>query len=313
MSDPARVVSLLPAATEMVYALGAGDRLVGRSHECDVPQAVTAVPVCSRPREALDGPEERIDDRVRDLVRRGLSVFEVDAERLRELAPDLVITQAQCEVCAVSLREVESALAEWTGAAPAVLSLEPAALRDVLADVQRVADALGLGDAGRRLRAGMRERMRAVDGEANGLPGAPTVACIEWVSPLMAAGNWVPELVDLAGGDDRLGRAGEHSPVIEWQRVIDEDPDVLLVMPCGFDLARSMESAARLAKLPGYDDLRAVLGAEVYAADGHRYFNRPGPRLVESLEILAEIFHPERFAFGHEGTAWTRVAARDTA
>lgn len=309
MSPPARVVSLLPAATETVCALGAGERLVGRSHECDVPPEVAALPVCSRPREPLHGSDAEIDDRVRDLVRRGLSVFEVDADRLRALAPDLVITQAQCEVCAVSLAEVEAALGEWTGAAPAVLSLEPSALRDVLADVQRVADALGEADAGRRLRAAMRERMRAIDGEANGVPGAPTVACIEWVSPLMAAGNWVPELVDLAGGDDRLGKAGEHSPVIEWERVREEDPDVLLVMPCGFDLARSVDSAASLAALPGYDDLRAVKTGEVYAADGHRHFNRPGPRLVESLEILAEIFHPQRFSFGHEGEGWRRIAS----
>jgi len=308
MSPPARVVSLLPAATEMVCALGAGDRLVGRSHECDFPPEVAALPVCSRPREALDGSDAHIDRRVRDLVRRGLAVFEVDEERLRDLAPDLVITQAQCEVCAVSLGEVEAALREWTGGAPALLSLQPAALRDVLGDVQRVADALDRGDEGRRLRADMRTRMRDIDGQANGVPGAPTVICIEWVSPLMAAGNWVPELVDLAGGDERLGKAGEHSPVIEWQRVREEDPDVLLVMPCGFDLARSVESAAHLAALPGYGDLRAVQAGEVYAVDGHRYFNRPGPRLVDSLEILAEIFHPQRFEFAHEGQGWTRLA-----
>jgi iron complex transport system substrate-binding protein len=153
----------------------------------------------------------------------------------------------------------------------------------------------------------MRQRMRDIDGAANGLPGAPTVVCVEWVEPLMAAGNWVPELVDLAGGDNRLGRAGAHSPRIEWQQVLDEDPDVLLVMPCGFDLLRSCGEAASLAALPGFSDLRAVRADEVYALDGHQFFNRPGPRLVESLEILAEIFRPDRFQFGHEGVGWRRV------
>ena len=138
-------------------------------------------------------------------------------------------------------------------------------------------------------------------------PGAPTVVFVEWTEPLMVAGNWVPELVDLAGGDDRLGKPGEHSPCIDWQRVRDEDPDVLLVAPCGFDLERSRSAAAELSRLPGYADLHAVRSGQVYACDGHRFFNRPGPRLVESLEILAEIFHPERFAFGHEGDGWARL------
>jgi iron complex transport system substrate-binding protein len=308
MSVPRRVVSLLPAATEMVCALGAGDRLVGRSHECDVPPQVSALPVCSRPRAPLEGPVAVIDDRVRDLVRHGLSVFEVDAQRLRDLQPDLIITQTQCEVCAVSLAEVEAAVRTWSGTAPAVLSLEATALRDVLADVQRVADALGCPQEGQRLRAEMRTRMRAIDGTANGVAGAPTVVCIEWVEPLMVAGNWVPELVDLAGGDDRLGTPGEHSPVVAWERVREADPDVLVVMPCGFDLARSCETAGHLRSLPGYGELRAAACGEVYATDGHRYFNRPGPSLVESLEILAEIFHPQRFDFGHEDEGWKRAA-----
>ncbi len=309
MTAPRRVVTLLPGATEIVCALGARDRLVGRSHECDHPAGVDVLPACSRSRVALEGGGRDIDDRVRDIVRRGLSVYEVLDHVLRPLAPDLIVTQVQCEVCAVSLKDVEAALRTWTGSQPALVSLEPDALRDVFADVQRVADALDLADAGRRLRAEMRVRMRDIDVRANGVPGAPTVICIEWIDPLMAAGNWVPELVDLAGGDDRLGKAGAHSPWIEWQQVRDADPDVILVMPCGFDLQRTCREADALRTLPGFEDLHAVRSGQVYAADGHHYFNRPGPRLVESLEILAEIFHPERFDFGHEGTGWSRLFA----
>lgn len=309
MSAPQRVVSLLPGATEIVCALGARERLVGRSHECDVPSDVASLSVCSQPRTELQGTSVQIDDKVRELVRQGLSVFKVLDDALKRCEPDLIITQLQCEVCAVSAAEVEAAVAQWTGNKPQILSLEPNALRDIFSDIQSIADALGLASAGQKLRAEMRERMRDIDGEANGVAGAPTVVCIEWVEPLMTAGNWVPELVDFAGGDNRLGKAGEHSPWIDWQQVLDEDPDVLVVMPCGFDLARTCSEAQQLFSRPGYDQLSAVRTDQVYAVDGHHFFNRPGPRLVESLEILAEIFHPQRFDFGHQENAWVRLRA----
>ena len=307
MSAPERVVSLLPAATEIICALGARSRLVGRSHECDVPDGVESLPVCSRTRIDLDAAGAVINGQVEDVLRHGLSVFEVLAEPLQELSPDLVVTQIQCEVCAVSANDVERALTTWTGSQPQLVSLEPNALRDVLADIQLVADALEIPEQGQRLRNEMRTRMRDIDGIANGVPGAPSVICVEWIEPLMAAGNWVPELVDLAGGDDRLAKAGVHSPWIEWQQIVDEDPDILVVMPCGFDLERTSKEAASLTELPGYDDLTAVRDGQVFAVDGHRYFNRPGPRLVESVEILAEIFHPDRFDFGHESKGWKRL------
>ena len=309
VSAKQRVVSLLPGATEIVCALGARERLVGRSHECDMPADVSSLTVCSRPRADLQGNSVQINDKVRDLVRQGLSVFEVLDDALKQCKPDLIITQVQCEVCAVSYAEVEAAVAHWTGAKPQILSLEPNALRDIFSDIQNIADALELASAGRQLRADMRERMRDIDGEANGIPGAPTVVCLEWIEPLMTAGNWVPELVDFAGGDNRLGKAGEHSPWIDWQQVLDEDPDVLLIMPCGFDLARTRNEAAQLFSQPGYAQLSAVRTDQVYAVDGHHFFNRPGPRLVESLEILAEIFHPDRFDFGHQKKAWVRLRA----
>jgi iron complex transport system substrate-binding protein len=307
MSGAQRVVSLLPSATEIICALGAQDRLVGRSHECDVPATVQQLPVCSRPRTAMQGSSAQIDGKVRDLVRQGLSVFEVLTEQLQDVKPDLIVTQTQCAVCAVSHAQLQAALCEWTGSEPEILSLEPNALRDVFADIQKVANALQLEQAGQRLRAQMRGHMRAIDSEANGIAGAPTVVCLEWIEPLMVAGNWVPELVDFAGGDNRLGKPGEHSAWIEWQQVLDEDPDVLVIMPCGFDLGRSSVEARRLFSLPGYDQLSAVRGDQVFVVDGHNYFNRPGPRLLQSLEILVEIFHPDRFDFGHSGRAWAKL------
>ena len=307
MSTAQRIVSLLPSATEIICALGAQDRLVGRSHECDMPAAAQLLPVCSRPRADMHGSSVQIDDTVRDLVRQGLSVFEVLAEQLRHLEPDLIVTQVQCAVCAVSYAEVEAALGAWTGSKPAILSLAPNALADVFTDIQNVAKALQLEQAGQRLRADMREQMRAIDGAANGIAGAPTVVCLEWIEPLMAAGNWIPELVDFAGGDNRLGKRGEHSPWIEWQQVVDVDPDVLVIMPCGFDLQRTRTQAHALLSLPGYQELNAVRCNQVFAVDGHNFFNRPGPRLTQSLEILAEIFHPDRFDFGHAGLAWSKL------
>jgi iron complex transport system substrate-binding protein len=307
MSAAQRIVSLLPSATEIICALGAQDRLVGRSHECDVPATAQLLPVCSRPRADMHGSSVQIDDTVRDLVRQGLSVFEVLAEELRHAEPDLIVTQVQCAVCAVSYAEVEAALGAWTGSKPTILSLAPNALSDVFTDIQNVANALQLEQAGQRLRADMREQMRAIDGEANGIAGAPTVVCLEWIEPLMAAGNWIPELVDFAGGDNRIGKRGVHSPWIEWQQVIDTDPDVLVIMPCGFDLQRTRTQARALLSLPGYQELNAVRCDQVFAVDGHNFFNRPGPRLTQSLEILAEIFHPDRFDFGHAGLAWSKL------
>ena len=192
MSAPERVVSLLPAATEIICALGAEARLVGRSHECDVPDSIESLTVCSRTRIDLDAAGAVINGQVEDVLRHGLSVFEVLAEPLQELTPDLVVTQIQCEVCAVSADDVERALATWTDSHPALVSLEPNALRDVLADIQRVAVALGIPEQGQRLRNEMRTRMRDIDGIANGVPGAPSVICVEWIEPLMAAGNWYP-------------------------------------------------------------------------------------------------------------------------
>jgi iron complex transport system substrate-binding protein len=302
-----RVVSLIPSATEIVCALGFEATLVGRSHECDTPEGVERLPVCTSPKFSGAGRSRDIDRQVKTLVEQGLSVYRVDAEVLRELRPDLVLTQSQCAVCAASLRDVEEALAAWVPSRPRVVSLEPACLADVWRDIQRVAEALGSPERGERLVRELQQRMEAILRRASRLDHRPGVACIEWIEPLMACGNWVPELVERAGGRNLLGEAGRPSPWTSEEELCRSDPDTIFVCPCGFDLPRTRAEIASLAGRPGWAGLRAVQEGQVFLADGNRFFNRPGPRLVESLEILAEVLHPEEFHFGHEGLGWERA------
>ncbi|MDX1513237.1 MAG: cobalamin-binding protein [Gammaproteobacteria bacterium] len=297
--DSPRIVSLLPSATEIVCALGFADRIVGRSHECDFPAGLEDLPVVSVPRLDVDGSSKRIDDEVRDIVRRGLSVYEVREDVLKSLKPDFIVTQTQCEVCAVSEQDVAQAVSDWTGTRPEIISLEPNLLDDVWSDVRRTAEALDARARGDRVVDVLRSRMRAIADRAATMEEKPTVATIEWIEPLMSGGNWMPELVEMAGGDNLFGEAGKHSPWIEWPALREADPDVILVMPCGFNLERTLSEAKALEQLSGWEELAAVRTGRCHAADGHHYFNRPGPRLAESLEILAQVLHPDQFDFGH--------------
>src|SRR5260370_14831261 len=299
-----RIVSLIASATEIVCALGFEDQLVGRSHECDFPPSVRNLPVCTEPKFNVEGTSYQIDQRVKSILQESLSVYRVDAEKLRSLEPDVIVTQAQCEVCAVSLREVERVVCQWLHACPKLVSLMPNALADVWSDIERVAEALGVPDRGAALVGRMQERMRAIADQAHVLPRKPTVACIEWIEPLMAAGNSMPELVGMAGGVNLFGAAGKHSPWMTFEELCRADPDVVLVVPCGFDIERSRRDLGALTAKPHSQHLKAVKHRRLLLAVGNQYFNRPGPRLVESLEILAEVLHPDVFHFGHEGTGW---------
>ncbi len=300
-----RIVSLLPSATEIVAALGFADALVGRSHECDYPEEVADLPVCTEPKVDPAGSSEEIHRSVSALLAQTLSVYRVDARRLRELEPTHLVTQVQCEVCAVSLAEVEEALADWASsrARPRLTALNPGSLSDVFEDIERVAVALGAPERGTRLVARLRGRMARI-AEAAAPLVKPRVATIEWLSPLMAAGNWMPELVEMAGGENVFGTAGAHSPWLSWEDLRAADPEVLVVFPCGFPLERVELEIGLLTSLPGFRELSTAAAGRVYLAEANQYFNRPGPRLAETLEILAEMLHPEAFAFGHAGSAW---------
>jgi iron complex transport system substrate-binding protein len=302
-----RIVSLLPSATEIVCALGFERDLVGRSHECDFPPSVEHLPALTEPKFRPKGTSAEIDRDVKKIVGEALAVYRVDTTKLRELKPDFIVTQSQCEVCAVSEADVEAAVAEWLGVKPRIVSLAPYALADLFADMQRVADALGAHQRGVDLVARLKGKMDAIAARAKTAASRPTLATIEWLDPLMAAGNWMPELIEMAGGTNLFGRAGEHSPWMKFDDLTAKDPDAILVSPCGFAIARTMEETSLMTRSPGWNDLRAVRERRVFVADGNQYFNRPGPRIVESLEILAELLHPELFQLGHEGSGWRRL------
>lgn len=303
-----RIVSLIASATEIVCALGFEKDLVGRSHECDFPESVRALPALSAPTFAIDQAGAAIDRSVKDRLRAGLSIYHVDVDQLQALRPDVIVTQSQCAVCAVSEADVQQALGDWPGSPPCVVTLEPNSLADVWSDIARVAEALGAAERGPALVDGLRARMADIAARASVQKSSPRVACVEWIEPLMAAGNWVPELVEMAGGENCFGIAGRHSPWMTFAQLAERDSDRIVVTPCGFDLARTRQEMAVLESREEWTQLRAVQAGNVFLTDGNQYFNRPGPRLVESLEILAEIIHPEIFHFGHEGAGWQRLS-----
>jgi iron complex transport system substrate-binding protein len=302
-----QIVTLLASATEIVCALGFEDALVARSHECDYPASVAGLPAATQSKIDTSKASGDIDNQVKTIVEQGLSVYKVDGDLLRRLRPDVIVTQTQCEVCAASPKDIEDAVSAWTGAAPNIVSLEPNGLADVWTDIQNVADALGAPARGGALIGDLKARMDAIETRAGTAGQRPRIACIEWIDPLMAAGNWIPELVSMAGGGDVFGTAGKASPWLTWEALVECDPDVILVLPCGYDIQESRRNLPALTGRDGWPDLAAVRESRVFIADGNQYFNRPGPRLAESLEILAELLHPELFDFGHQGSAWERL------
>jgi iron complex transport system substrate-binding protein len=300
-----RIVSLIASATEIVDALGELDHLVGRSHECDYPQSVRALPVCTRPRIAVDADSREIDRQVRQSAHTSVSIYEVFDQVLAQLQPTHILTQIQCEVCAVSLRDVELALARGMQGNPKIVSLQPDSLAGIWEDIRMVARSLEIQERGEAVVRRLQDRMEALV-PAPGAGPCPRVACIEWLEPLMAAGNWTPELISMAGGVNLFGEAGRHSPSMTWEELVAARPDVLVIAPCGFDLARTGREMHWLTNRPGWNHLRAVQDGRVYLADGNQFFNRPGPRVVETLQALLEMLYPDRHAPALCGTAWRR-------
>ena len=312
-----RIASLLPAATEWVCAFGAADQLVARSHECDLPPGVSSgsVPVVTQPTYTARADSAAIDAAVREPLQEGLSLYDVDLERLRALRPDLILTQAQCAVCAVSLSQLEEELAGWEdgtagGEAPRLLSLSPATLKEVFDAGLRIGRAIGRLDAAMafiaekerglhalRERLGLKKRPRGRRRSEQVPAGArarPTVVFIEWLEPLMTAGHWTPDLAEQAGGRALLSEGGARSRTVAWRDLRKADPDVLAVLPCGFSLAETMRDLHYLTERSGWAELRAVRAGRVFLFDGNTYFNRPGPGLYRSVALLAAALYPER-------------------
>src|ERR1700761_6343834 len=303
-----KIVSLLPSATEIVCALGLEDNLVGRSHECDFPAEIKRGPICSEANIPDGLSSSAIDTKVKELLYDALSIYTVKREVIKELMPDVVITQAQCEVCAVSLKEVEEALENYLDKDASIISLQPNSLDDIFNDITTVAKALNVDEAGKALLEELQERVDIIHHKLKFTENKPTVACIEWLEPLMLSGNWVPDLVSIAGGTSVLTQTGKHSPYIKWEDIRESDPEILVVMPCGFPIGRTLREIDIFLQMPGFNEMKAVKNQRVYIADGNQYFNRPGPRIVDSIEILAEIIHPKQFIFGYEGEGWIKFS-----
>lgn len=302
--QPERIVSLLASGTELVCALGLGERLVGRSHECDNPEWVTRLPAVCRPTFPVCGSSGEIDRLVRARLLAEEPLYEIDDQLLISLKPDVVITQTHCEVCAVSPPDLAH------GRMPAlvreqVVALSAGSLKGILEGFMDVSRVLGCEGAGHQLVDTLRAQMASIGERTRVLPRR-SVVCLEWIDPIFAMGNWGPELVDIAGGQNLLGTQGAHSTSTTFRAVLDADPETLVVAPCGFPIDRTLREMPLLAAQAGWKDLRAVTGGRVFVADGNRYFNRSGPTVFETADILAEILHPEAFSPEHEGSAWVR-------
>jgi iron complex transport system substrate-binding protein len=305
--DAQRIVSFLPSATEIVCALGLSERLVGVTHECDHPPQVRAKPVVVRSAIAVEtmGLAE-IDAAVRERVRDGRSLYEVDERLVRELAPDLILTQELCQVCAPSGNEVSQLLRSLPHQ-PRILWLTPKSIGEIFDNVRAVGQATGRTREADRLIGESRARLSRVAARLNGAGRRPRVFFMEWLEPVYGAGHWVPEMVELAGGVDVLGRKHADSVRVDWAEVLRQAPEVLVIGPCGFDLGKSARAAERLPTLPGWDELPAVRDRRVFAVDANSYFARPGPRVVDGVELLASLFHPGLAAWTGRGDAWERL------
>ncbi len=312
-----RIVSLLASATEMIYALGCQEQLVGRSHECDYPPEVQHLSVVSQVQINVNTSSAEIDAQIKQIASqkvepvdpalKALSVYAIDIDLLEQLRPDVIFTQTQCEVCAVSERDVVEAIQHLTGLQPRVVSLAPHRLDDVWQDVLRVGRTLGRSEQAAQLVAGYRKRLEQLQDMTNRLGTKPRVTVLEWLDPLMAAGNWTPELVAFAGGQHVFGEIGLHSPWLSWEELQQADPDVLVLSPCGFDIERTMQDVSLLQQHSIWHTLQAVQQERVYVIDGNHYLNRSGPRLVESAALLARVIWDEVLDIRVDTDGWRQI------
>jgi iron complex transport system substrate-binding protein len=288
-----RICSLLPGATEIACALGLADEIVGVSHECDFPAAARTKPVMVRSRidPSMIGSGE-IDRQVGDLLRSKQSLYALDEKLFKDSEPDIILTQGLCDVCALDYNDVVRA-ARSLPRDPRIVSLDPHCLGDILNDVLQIGEATNRSPQAKSLVQELKLRIEAVRDRSARSASQPRVGCLEWFDPIYIAGHWVPEMVQIAGGNDILGTAGEPSTKIEWEAVIASRPDVLILMPCGFDLERTVQESSSLRTRTAWQSLPAVRNRRVFAASGTDYFSRPGPRLVDGLEILSQVIHPE--------------------
>jgi iron complex transport system substrate-binding protein len=305
-----RIVSLLPSATEIVCSLGLKDNLVGVTHECDYPPSVRGLPKVTQTLIPIDAESAEIDRLVAERMRSQEALYTLDMPTLDQLRPDLIVTQALCGVCAVAEGEVQAAACMLPGR-PRVVNLEPTSLGEVLASVEQVAAAAGVGERASEVVGALRRRVDAVAARSAAVNDRPRTVLLEWIDPPFSCGHWSPELVRLAGGVEGLGREGEPSRRVRWEEILAWQPEVLVIACCGFDVERTLHDLPILVAQPGWSELPCVRDDRVYVVDGSAYFSRPGPRLVDSLEILAHALHPDVHPAPSAGAALrvSRVAA----
>ncbi len=304
-----RIVSLLPSGTEVVAALGLADRMVARSHACDYPKEIVHLPPCTIPARGASGIDLHVDAPKQSNSQRALSVFQVDWELLRAMRPTHVITQTLCRQCAVSADEVRDALQHELQTGTELVCFEALSLEGVIREIRNAGQQMDCAERGEALADQMLSRIQQSRDRNAGkdLGDRPVVACLDWLEPLMMAGNWMPEMIRVAGGRPAGGGDGVHSGWMQWDELVAADPDVIVSLPCGYTLAQSRDGLRRITRRPQWSELRAVREGRVYAADGSQFFNRPGPRLIESLEILEEILDTATGEHVHEGVHWLKA------
>ena len=298
-----RICSLLPSATEVIALLGLNDALVGISHECDYPPSIKNVPVMVEPMIPPHGlSSDDIDRQVHQLVASGQRLYRLNDHLLRQAQPDLILSQDLCHVCAVTPDQLHHALSSMPRQ-PTVLTLNPSTVHDVIDDVVRIGDAAGRSAEGHRLATQLRDRLDTIRTRVQDIAHRPRVVCIEWLSPLYVAGHWVPEMVQLAGGQDVLAQPGSPSRVVTWDEVLAAAPDILLVMPCGFSVERTQTELSQLLQQPDQWRLSRNLAQHTFLVDASSFFSRPGPRLIDGIELLTAILHPSGDDYIHESKA----------
>ena len=301
-----KIVTLIPSATEIVAFLGQKNSIVGRSHECDYPKDLNNIIKLTSPKINVDGTSGEIDKQINVILENSLSVYKVDVPKLRELNPDYIITQAHCEVCAVSFSEVENIVSKNLNKNTKIISLQPNTLNDVFNDIKRVAKELNIeNEINNRLIKNLDERVEKIKELSFKQEKKPLIACIEWIDPLMIAGNWIPEMVEIAGGRNILGKPGNDSHWIKFKEIINQNPEIIIFLPCGFNIDKTKDEVENLlSQNDEWKKLKAFKNKKIFIADGNQFFNRPGPRLIESLEIFAEIINPNLYNFNHKGIGW---------
>ena len=300
-----KIVTLIPSATEIVAFLGKKNLIVGRSHECDYPKDLNKIKKLTSPKINIDGTSREIHNQITEILENSLSVYKVDVSELKKLNPDVVVTQAHCEVCAVSFSEVEEIVTNHLNKDTKIISLQPNTLDDVFNDIKRVAKGLNIDEiTTKNLIKPLEERIENIQTKSL-KKKRRTIACIEWIDPLMAAGNWIPEMVKISGGEDIFGKSGKDSHWVKFDEIQKYNPEIIIFLPCGYNIEKTKKEVENLfTQKKKWNALNAFLNKEIYIVDGNQFFNRPGPRLVESVEIFAEITHPDLFNFNHNQFGW---------